>query len=235
MHHCVGDYWDECVDGDRIFALKLSDGERATAQFVPKYSGKDDVQYMLEELRGPANTESSPSMLAFAERLVAAINAEDKQTARRAVLTAERDQAQQHPIPPRSAPWLDTTSEQQLRQALIWIEQMPARPEVMLVANIAGYGYHAGPELEDSFATGQALALVREPDNPYDPLAVRIDWQGQKIGYVPRPENRTIAHALDDGFGLAARIVEKAGHYGDIWHRVTFAVETVPDCSRLAA
>ena len=33
---------------------------------------------------------------------------------------------------------------------------------------------------------GAALSLVREPDNAYDPRAVRVDWQGHKLGYVPR-------------------------------------------------
>jgi hypothetical protein len=32
----------------------------------------------------------------------------------------------------------------------------------------------------------QPLTLVREPTNPRNPQAVRIDWRGRKLSYVPR-------------------------------------------------
>jgi hypothetical protein len=36
------------------------------------------------------------------------------------------------------------------------------------------------------------LELVRESQNAYDERAVRVDWRGQKLGYVPRMENTTV-------------------------------------------
>ncbi|MDR2679099.1 MAG: hypothetical protein LBB51_06645, partial [Zoogloeaceae bacterium] len=33
MQHCVGSYWEYCLDGDRIFALATPAGARATAQY----------------------------------------------------------------------------------------------------------------------------------------------------------------------------------------------------------
>ena len=44
---------------------------------------------------------------------------------------------------------------------------------------------------------GDALALVREPDNPFDAAAIRLEWNGRKIGYVPRQENGALARELD--------------------------------------
>jgi hypothetical protein len=71
---------------------------------------------------------------------------------------------------------------------------------------------------------GDPLTLVREPANPYDPKAVRVDWQGQKLGYVPRLENTAVAQMLDRGERLTARIV-RLQESADPWERMRFFVE----------
>ena len=43
------------------------------------------------------------------------------------------------------------------------------------------------------------LELERECDNPYDENAVAVSWQGVRIGYVPRKENKELAVMLDAG------------------------------------
>jgi len=53
---------------------------------------------------------------------------------------------------------------------------------------------------------GDVLKLVREPDNPFDAGAVRLEWNGRTIGYVPRLENSDLAQRLDAGVALEARI-----------------------------
>ncbi|MCO6440889.1 MAG: HIRAN domain-containing protein [Nitrococcus mobilis] len=55
------------------------------------------------------------------------------------------------------------------------------------------------------FPHRQRPAPVREPANPHDPKAVRIDWHNQKLGYVPRDENTAISQMLDRGERLGAR------------------------------
>lgn len=39
--------------------------------------------------------------------------------------------------------------------------------------------------------------LIREPDNPFDPNAVRIEALGRKIGYVPRDDAERLASRMD--------------------------------------
>lgn len=39
--------------------------------------------------------------------------------------------------------------------------------------------------------------LVREPNNPHDANAVRVEIQGQKIGYIPRDDAARLAPHLD--------------------------------------
>jgi hypothetical protein len=71
---------------------------------------------------------------------------------------------------------------------------------------LAGYSYHSAKTHWAEFATGDALALVREPDNPHDTNAVAVFWRSHKLGYVPRTQNSALAWAMDRGEQLSARI-----------------------------
>ena len=53
---------------------------------------------------------------------------------------------------------------------------------------------------------GDRLALVREADNRHDPHAVRVEWRGTKLGYLPRSDNRAVAAEMDKGTPIGARI-----------------------------
>lgn len=70
---------------------------------------------------------------------------------------------------------------------------------------------------------GDPLMLVREPDNPHDAKAVRVEWRGQKLGYVPRRENADIARLMDNGTKLEARI-SRLLESRDPWQRVRFEI-----------
>lgn len=86
-------------------------------------------------------------------------------------------------------------------------------------APLAGFRYHQGETLWPRLRPGQRLDLIREPDNPFDPCAVRVEWRGRKLGYLPRAGNRAIARLLDRGELLEVRI--KALRLGpDAWERV---------------
>jgi len=71
---------------------------------------------------------------------------------------------------------------------------------------LAGFRYHEAPLLFPELRTGDRLELVREPDNPHDPNAVRVEWRGRRLGYVPRRENSALAWAMDRGEPVSARI-----------------------------
>lgn len=111
--------------------------------------------------------------------------------------------------------------------ALLLVGQ-PVRAEVaahilLQDSPLAGFQYHAGKALWPRMRVGDALSLVREPDNPHDAKAVRVEWQGHKIGYVPRRENADVARLLDRGQPLQARIVRLA-EVRDPWSRVRFEI-----------
>jgi hypothetical protein len=70
----------------------------------------------------------------------------------------------------------------------------------------AGLAHHEAKAVWAELAPGDALALVREPTNPDDPDAVRVEWQGRLLGYLPRVDNADVARLLDRGQSLAASI-----------------------------
>ncbi len=71
---------------------------------------------------------------------------------------------------------------------------------------LAGFQYHHGEALWPQLAAGQQLTLIREADNKYDDRAVRVEWQGQKLGYIPRLDNAAVSQLLDRGETLEAAI-----------------------------
>lgn len=88
---------------------------------------------------------------------------------------------------------------------------------------LAGFQYHAGKKLWPQMRVGDRLGLVREPENVHDSRAIRVEWQGQHIGYVPRRENTDIARLMDHGVPVIARISRLAASR-DPWARVRFEI-----------
>lgn len=88
---------------------------------------------------------------------------------------------------------------------------------------LAGFQYHHGKQFWSELKPGDALSLTREPDNPYDHNATRVDWQGFKLGYVPRRENADVARMLDNGAKLEARITRLVKSR-DPWQRIRFEI-----------
>lgn len=77
---------------------------------------------------------------------------------------------------------------------------------------LAGFRYHEARQAFPHLTVGDPLELVREPDNPHDSRAVRVEWRGRKLGYVPRASNAALAWAMDAGEPVSARIARLASH-----------------------
>jgi hypothetical protein len=87
--------------------------------------------------------------------------------------------------------------------------QDPGAAEILVQVSLAaGLRYHAAKAVWDQMHEGDALALVREPDNLHDINAVRVDWNGHQLGYIPRTENQAVARQMDRGNRLEARITK---------------------------
>ena len=77
---------------------------------------------------------------------------------------------------------------------------------------LAGFRYYDAKQVWDDMQVGDALTLVREPHNAYDGNAVRVEWRTHKLGYVPRTDNRAVAHHMDRGGQVEARISKLQPH-----------------------
>ncbi len=110
---------------------------------------------------------------------------------------------------------------------LVLLLAAPLRAESIRIlvqsSPLAGFQYYAGEALWERLQVGDRLALIREPDNPYDARAVRVEWQGIKLGYLPRAENDAVAAAMDRGEQVKARIGQLVKHRNP-WRRVRIEV-----------
>ncbi|KXB31589.1 HIRAN protein [Dechloromonas denitrificans] len=107
----------------------------------------------------------------------------------------------------------------------LWLIVAQAESVRLLVQSspLAGSQYYAVGEFWQQLQVGDALTLVREPDNRHDRHAIRVEWRGHQLGYVPRAENRSVAAAMDQGERLVARIARLTEHPNP-WRRVEFEV-----------
>lgn len=65
------------------------------------------------------------------------------------------------------------------------------------------------------------LKLAREPKNPYDEFAIRVDTiKGEKLGYIPKAINHIPARLMDAGKLITARVQRKL----DAPHRFRLAL-----------
>jgi len=88
---------------------------------------------------------------------------------------------------------------------------------------LAGFQFYSGKGVWERMRVGDELLLVREPENAHDGNAVRVEWQGEKLGYVPRRENAHVARQMDHGAIIKARIVKLVEHRNP-WQRMQFEV-----------
>ncbi|MDO5505131.1 MAG: HIRAN domain-containing protein [Pseudoxanthomonas suwonensis] len=211
MSHCVGGYWNECTtQGDRILRLSLPDGAQATAHVVLAGVDVDGPRYALEDVRSRANAECSLVMWRWAQQVEDAINSPDREGARRQALRHARECASR--ADEVRSEWVrpfDRASRAELEQVLAWLRTQRdsgPRGDVLLEDYVRGTGHTPVRHHVDELVGGDPLDLVREPTNPHDPAAIRIEWSGRKIGYVSRQSNARLARLLDQGVRLDARL-----------------------------
>jgi hypothetical protein len=110
----------------------------------------------------------------------------------------------------------------------LWLGAAQAGEVRILVQSspLAGFKYHAGEDLWPELREGDRLYLVREPDNEHDANAIRVEWRGRKLGYLPRKENRAVAAAMDNGDKVDARIAKLRQHRNP-WQRMLIEVFVV--------
>ncbi len=87
---------------------------------------------------------------------------------------------------------------------------------------IVGMKFHAGShdkllETED----GSPVTLVRDPQNEYDPNAIRCEIDGQICGFVPASQAKRLAEDIDAGKAVTASLRD--------YSKLIIEVEDEPD------
>ena len=78
--------------------------------------------------------------------------------------------------------------------------------QILQTGSVMGFRHYEGKQVWDDLRIGQKLLLIREPDNTYDSQAIRVEWQGHKLGYVPKADNIDLARLMDNGTNVEAKI-----------------------------
>lgn len=81
------------------------------------------------------------------------------------------------------------------------------------VTEIAGFRYYGG--LKRGFKTGDHVEFQEEPENKFDPMAVQVIFNGEKIGNITKGHIEPIRKLLANckiANGKAIRIIERKDH-----------------------
>jgi hypothetical protein len=106
----------------------------------------------------------------------------------------------------------------------LFFRKLRQSPAILLQESpVAGFQHHRGAAIWPFLREGEKLNLVRECVNQHDPNAIAIYFRNDKLGYVPRRENATLAQMLDRGERLDAEIVRLLDEENP-WRRVRFQV-----------
>lgn len=79
--------------------------------------------------------------------------------------------------------------------------------QILQTGSVMGFRHYEGKQIWDNLHVGEKLVLVREPENAFDSQAIRVEWQGHKLGYVPKADNVDLARIMDNGTNVEARII----------------------------
>lgn len=71
---------------------------------------------------------------------------------------------------------------------------------------VNGTYYYEARKVYDRIAHNDLLELRLEPENDHDYRAIEVFWQGYKLGYVPRADNKVIYNLMENGAVVEARI-----------------------------
>ncbi len=103
---------------------------------------------------------------------------------------------------------------------------VPRHSILLQTSPIAGFQYHQGENVWPLLKTNAPLKLKRETDNRFDKHAIAVYWKNDKLGYVPRRENITLAQMLDRDQTLHVRI-KSLNSEASPWGRIDIKIELV--------
>jgi hypothetical protein len=74
---------------------------------------------------------------------------------------------------------------------------------------VSGTSFRYLEDIEPELAVGSKLQLKREVKNEHDGFAVAVWLNKEKIGYLPKAKNETVARLMDAGKEVFASVTDK--------------------------
>lgn len=65
------------------------------------------------------------------------------------------------------------------------------------IIRVAGVTFDGRQKLIKGIKSGERVRLVQEPDNPYDPYAIKVVISNMHVGYIPKERARKISETWD--------------------------------------
>lgn len=106
-------------------------------------------------------------------------------------------------------------------QGAININLMP-KDILVLECLVAGTSYRNLQKIEPELLNKVKLELIREGKNEHDEFAIALQFNNQKVGYIPRDKNEVIARLMDVGKGFFATI--EAKEWENNWLKIEIKV-----------
>lgn len=103
---------------------------------------------------------------------------------------------------------------------------VPFESKIVLFVSVRIAGTTHTPNINDvidRIPEDALLRFVREPDNQADPWAIRVEYDGRKIGYMPADKNELIARLMDGGKTLHGSLLERSlqGNWWKVYMEVS--------------
>jgi len=98
---------------------------------------------------------------------------------------------------------------------------------------IAGVQHHQMNKVLDFLDEGMELELVPEPTNKFDPNAIRIEFNGTMLGYVPKKFSSEVSGAIELGVELEC-IISKFNKSASPWEQCEVLISEINEEGEVA-
>ena len=100
--------------------------------------------------------------------------------------------------------------------------------KTLQVFYVAGVQHHQMRTVIDEFELGMELDLEREPENPYDPNAIRITYNNVMCGYVPKKFSASLSAAIETEANIEC-VITKLNKSSKPWEWCQVEVREISD------